>query len=505
MRWRCSTWGAPVSEWLNDMDYDIIICFETHVELNTATKLFCDCRVLYDASPNSQICPVCTGQPGALPVLNKKAVEYSIRAGLALNCNINSQSRFARKNYFYPDLPKGYQISQYERPFCEDGHLEIICDDGKSKKIGIKRIHLEEDAGKLVHSSDSLEGSEFSLVDYNRSSVPLLEIVCDHEKNPMRSINEARAYLEKLKQTLKYIGISDCMLEKGQFRNDVNVSIRPKGEKTFGNRAEIKNMSSFRFIVEALEYEIKRQSGILDVGGKVDQETRLFDEANKTTLPMRSKENAPDYRYFPDPDLVEVEIDREFISRVEKDIPELPDQKLNRIMDQFELPKNDAIILTRDKAVSDFFGACAPLCEDIRRLSNWIIKELFRLLNDASAKIEDCRVSPEDFSHLINLISKGHITEGIGRTVLDEMFKCGKHPDSIIEKKGLKPLSDMGRLGVIIDEVMAENPKVVEKISAGESKPIDFLIGQVMKKAKGKADARKVKELIYTRLGDRLQ
>jgi aspartyl-tRNA(Asn)/glutamyl-tRNA(Gln) amidotransferase subunit B len=489
-----------VNAWLTDMDYDIIICFETHVELNTVTKLFCDCRVLYDASPNSQICPICTGQPGALPVLNKKAVECAIRAGLALNCTINMESRFARKNYFYPDLPKGYQISQYERPFCEDGHLEIICDDGKTKKVGIKRIHLEEDAGKLVHSSDSLEGSEFSLVDYNRSSVPLLEIVCDHQQNPMRSINEARAYLEKLRQTLKYIGISDCMLEKGQFRNDVNVSIQPKGEKAFGNRAEIKNMSSFRFIVDALEYEIKRQSGILDGGGKVDQETRLFDEATKTTLPMRSKENAPDYRYFPDPDLVEVEIDREFISRVEKDIPELPDQKLNRIMEQFKIPKNDAMILTKDKAVSDFFGACAPLCEDKRRLSNWIIKELFRLLNDASVKIEDCMVTPANFSPLINLIARGDITEGIGRTVLEEMFESGQHPDSIIEEKALKPLSDMGRLGMIMDVVIAENPKVVEKISAGESKPIDFLIGQVMKKTKGKADARKVKELIHEKL-----
>ncbi|SPD72840.1 Aspartyl/glutamyl-tRNA(Asn/Gln) amidotransferase subunit B [uncultured Desulfobacterium sp.] len=482
------------------MIYDVIICFETHVELKTQTKLFCDCKVAYDAPANSRICPVCTGQPGALPVLNKKAVEFAIRAGLALNCTINHKSRFARKNYFYPDLPKGYQISQYELPFCENGFLEITSDDGNSKKVGIKRIHLEEDAGKLVHSSESLDESDYSLVDYNRSSVPLLEIVCDHDQNPLRSVREARAYLEKMRQTLRYIGISDCMLEKGQFRNDVNVSIRPKGEKTFGNRAEIKNMSSFRFITEALEYEIKRQTEILDAGGCIDQETRLFDESVKTTFPMRSKENAPDYRYFPDPDLVEVEIDREFISLVEKEIPELPEQKLKRIMEQFNIPKGDAIILTKDKAVSDFFGACAPLCDDKRRLSNWIIKELFRLLNNSSAKIEDCTVSPENFSHLINLIARGEITEGIARAVLEEMFQTGKKPESIIDGKGLRPLSDIRSLGPILDEVMAENQKVVEKISAGDTKPMDFLIGQVMRKSKGKADARKVKELVQQRL-----
>jgi len=482
------------------MDYDIIICFETHVELNTETKLFCDCSVQYDALPNSQVCPVCTGQPGALPVLNKKAVEYAVRAGLALNCTINRESRFARKNYFYPDLPKGYQISQYERPFCENGYLEITGDDGQPYSVGIKRIHLEEDAGKLVHSSDSFEASEYSLVDYNRSSVPLLEIVCDHERNPLRSIQEARTYLEKLKQILKYIGISDCMLERGQFRCDVNVSLRPKGSRVFGNRAEIKNMSSFKFIMDALEYEIQRQSGVIEAGREVDQETRLFDEGTKTTQSMRSKENAPDYRYFPDPDLVEIEIDREFIREIEQSIPELPDQKLNRIIEQYGIQKNDAVILTKEKAVSDFFGACALLCQDRKKLSHWIIKELFKLLNDSSSKIEDCRITPENFSQLINLITRGEITESIGRTVLEEMFGTGAGPESIIEEKGLRPLSDMGLLGDIINEVIAENPGVVEKISAGESKPIDFLIGQVMKKTRGKADAKVVKDLIYQKL-----
>lgn len=482
------------------MDYDFIICFETHVELKTKTKLFCDCLVKYDASPNRNICPVCTGQPGALPVLNKKAVEYSIRAGLALNCTINRHSRFARKNYFYPDLPKGYQISQYELPFCENGYLEITADDGKPYRVGIKRIHLEEDAGKLVHSSDSFEESEYSLVDYNRSSVPLLEIVADHERNPLRSIHEARSYLEKLRQILKYIEISDCMLEKGQFRCDVNISIRPKGSPEFGNRAEIKNMSSFRFMMDALEYEIKRQSEILESGGRIDQETRLFDEQKKITLPMRSKEDAPDYRYFPDPDLVEVKIDDDFIEKIESTMPELPDQKQNRLIADYDIRKEDALILTRDREISDFFAACAPLCEDTRKLSHWIIKELFKLLNESSLLIEQCAVRPRHFSGLVNLISKEEITETIGRTVLEEMFRTGEGPESIIHEKGLKPIQDTDALEKILDEVVAENPDVVAQIKGGVTKPADFLIGQTMKKTRGKADPKIVRKLINEKL-----
>ena len=482
------------------MEYDIIICFETHVELKTKRKLFCDCPVKYDAPPNSQVCPVCTGQPGALPVLNKKAVEYTIRAGLALNCDINRYSRFARKNYFYPDLPKGYQISQYERPFCENGYLEITGDDSRPYAVGIKRIHLEEDAAKLVHSSSSFEESDYSLVDYNRSSVPLLEIVADHERNPLRSVKEARAYLEKLRQILRYIEISDCMLEKGQFRCDVNISIRPKGTKRFGNRAEIKNMASFRFIMDALQYEIKRQAEVLEAGGQVDQETRLFDEEKRITLPMRSKEDAPDYRYFPDPDLVELEIDQDFMQNIERGLPELPDQKLNRLIEEFGINKQDALILTEDKNVSDYFGACAGLCQDRRKLSHWIIKELFKLLNEASLPIQECRVSPESFSQLINLITKGDITESIGRTVLEEMFETGGSPNSIIDEKGLKPIQDTDLLVKILDEVISENPEAVGQIRKGLTKPIDFLIGQVMKKTSGRANPKKAGELLRKRL-----
>ena len=477
------------------MEYEYIICFETHVELNTDTKLFCGCRVSYDSPPNSRICPVCTGQPGALPVLNKKAVEHAIKAGLALNCRINTFSRFARKNYFYPDLPKGYQISQYELPFCEDGYLEITGDDGKPYRVGIKRIHLEEDAGKLMHSADGA-GESYSLVDYNRSGVPLLEIVTDHERNPMRSLQEARSYLEKLKQILKYIQISECMMEKGQLRCDVNISIRPKRSAEFGNRAEIKNMSSFRFITEALEYEMKRQKDLLESGAEVKQETRLFDEEKKITLPMRSKEDAPDYRYFPDPDLMEVKIDQDFIARVEKSMPELPDQQLNRMIEQHGIVKSDAVILTKDKAVSEYFTACALICEDKRRLGNWIIKELFKLLNDASVSIPSCPVRPENFARLIELISKGVITEAIGRTVLSEMFITGKGPDSVIEEKGLKPIGDDDTLMRAIEETIKENPGAAAQIKAGEIKPVDFLLGRVMKKTGGKADPKKARELI---------
>ena len=478
------------------MEYELIICFETHVELNTGSKLFCECPVKYNAEPNSAICPVCTGQPGALPVLNKKAVEYSVKAGLALNCRINRFSRFARKNYFYPDLPKGYQISQFELPFCENGYLEITGDDGQPYQVGIKRIHLEEDAGKLVHSSDSFDEADYSLVDYNRSSVPLLEIVTDHEHNPMRSLTEAKTYLEKLRQTLKYIGISECAMEKGQLRCDVNISLRKKGAQEFGNRAEVKNMSSFKFIMDALEYEIQRQKEIIDSGKEVKQETRLFDEIRKITLPMRSKEDAPDYRYFPDPDLLEVEIDEDFVARVTDIMPELPDQKLAMIIEKFNIPKNDAVTLTKDREVSDYFLTCIETCEDNRRLGNWIINELFRYLNDASISITECPVKPEDMSRLINLIVKGDLTETIAKKVLSEMFSTGKDPDRIVEEKDLKPVSDDSLIDNILDEVSEENPEAISQIKAGETKPIDFLLGKVMSKTKGKANPKAVREMI---------
>jgi aspartyl-tRNA(Asn)/glutamyl-tRNA(Gln) amidotransferase subunit B len=482
------------------MDFDIIIGFETHVELKTETKLFCDCAVSYDAPPNSRICPVCTGQPGALPVLNRKAVQFAVRAGLSLNCVVNRRCRFARKNYFYPDLPKGYQISQYESPFCQNGYLEIPGYDGKPYAVGIKRVHLEEDAGKLVHSSSSFEASDYSLVDYNRASVPLLEIVTDHERNPVRSVQEARTYLEKLRQMLRYIEISDCIIEKGQFRCDVNISLRSKGSDTYGNRAEIKNMASLRFIMDALEYEIQRQSDILRSGGGLRQETRLFDERKKITLPMRSKEDAPDYRYFPDPDLLEIDLDQEFIEKIREKMPELPDQKVDRLIEEYGIPKSDVLILTKDKSVSDYFVACAHLCEDRKRLSRWIIKELFTLLKKSSTTMDKCPVAPADFSRLVQLVSQGEITDRMGRTILEEMFERRVSPDAVIEEKELKPIHDLSALEEAVAAVLAENPDVVAKIKQGNKKPVDYLIGQVMKKTHGKAQPKDLGRLIKKKL-----
>ncbi len=482
------------------MEYETIIAFETHVELKTKTKLFCDCLVEFEAPPNSRICPVCTGQPGALPVLNKKAVKYAVRAGLAMHCTTNRHARFARKNYFYPDLPKGYQISQYERPLCENGFLEIVDDHDQPYAVGIKRIHLEEDAGKLVHSADSFEESDYSLVDYNRSSVPLLEIVTDHERNPLRSLNEARTYLEKLRQILIYTGVSDCVIERGQFRCDVNVSIRPQGSSEFGNRSEIKNMASFKSIMDALEYEVKRQEAVVRSGKPLLQETRLFDEVKRITLPMRSKEDAPDYRYFPDPDLVELEIDQAFVENILDAMPELPDQKVNRLIEDYGISRKDVLVLTKDKAVSDFFESCAAYCDDRKRLCNWMIKDLFKLLNEASTSIKDCPVTPKDFSVLINMIAKGEITDQIGRTILEIVFETGREPEAIIEERGLRPIQDTELLEAVLDEVIAENPEIVVQITAGETKPIDFFIGQVMKKTSGKANPKKVRELIQEKL-----
>lgn len=482
------------------MDYEIIICFETHVELKTATKLFCGCAVKGDQPPNSQVCPVCTGQPGALPVLNRRAVEFCVRTGLALNCSINRHSRFARKNYFYPDLPKGYQISQYERPFCENGVLEIVGDDGKPYPVGIKRIHLEEDAGKLMHVAGAKDAPGHSLVDFNRACVPLLEIVGDHERNPLRSVKEARSYLEKLRQILQYIDVSDCSMEQGQFRCDVNISLRPKGVRTFGNRTEIKNMSSFKFITEALEYEIKRQLEILEGGRENPQETRLFDESQKVTLLMRSKEDAPDYRYFPDPDLVEVEIFDEEIDRIRASLPELPDHRVQRLIAEYHLPQNEVLVLTKDRAVADYFSAAATHCRDSRKLVYWIIQALFQLLNEAGQSIAECKIPPKHLAELINLISDGGITEKIGQDVLAEMFTSGEPPEKIIAAKNLKPIQDSNVLAEKLDEIIAQNPEVVAKIRQGETKLVNFIVGQVMKATRGQANPQILNELVRDRL-----
>ncbi len=482
------------------MEHEVIICFEVHAELGTRTKLFCGCPNDPSAPPNTHICPVCTGQPGALPVLNRRAVEYCVRAGLALNCEINTNARFARKNYFYPDLPKGYQISQYERPFCENGSLVIDGDDGRPYPVGIRRIHLEEDAGKLMHSAESLEAADFSLVDFNRASVPLIEIVADHTHNPLRSVREARAYLEKLRQVLRYIGVSECSMEKGQLRCDVNVSLRPPGSDGYGPRAEIKNMASFRFVTEALEHEVRRQSELLLAGRAVPQETRLFDEERRITLPMRSKEDAPDYRYFPEPDLVEIHLDRVAVEDVRHSMPELPDDRVTRLVRDLGVPPEEASVLTRDRAVSDFFDQCVPLCEDVKRLSRWIIKDLFRCLNQSGLDPSECPVRPEAFSRLVNLVAEAEVTEQAARALLDDMFRTGRSPDALVEEKGLRSIRDGETLSRVVDDVLGEHPGVAAKIRGGRPEPINFLVGMVMKKTSGRADAGRVRALLEERL-----
>jgi aspartyl-tRNA(Asn)/glutamyl-tRNA(Gln) amidotransferase subunit B len=482
------------------MDYDVIIGFEIHAELKTDTKLFCDCEVTYGAPQNTHICPLCTGQPGSLPVLNKKAVEFCVRAGLAMNCSINRYSLFARKNYFYPDLPKGYQISQYELPLCENGYIIINGDDGEAYPVGIKRIHLEEDAGKLVHSSESISTSEYSLIDYNRSGIPLIEIVTDHTTNPMRSVKEARNYLEKIRQILRYIEVSDCTIEKGQFRCDVNISLKKKGSPSYSNRAEIKNMTSFKFISEALEYEIKRQSKLLKEGKKIEQETRLYNEEKKITLPMRSKEDAPDYRYFPDPDLIELELEKEFIDKIRKTNPVLPDELLNLITEKYKVSQEDAYLLARNKEIANFFTECAPHSTDNKKLARWIINNLLKHLEDNALTIESVKIEPKDFAVLINLIVKGEITDRVGKTVLEEMISSGKSPEVIINEKGLKPIEDTKELNKFVDDAFNAHPEIIEQLKSGETKAVNVLIGQVMRSSKGKANANKLRELILERI-----
>jgi aspartyl-tRNA(Asn)/glutamyl-tRNA(Gln) amidotransferase subunit B len=366
--------------------------------------------------------------------------------------------------------------------------------------VGIRRIHLEEDAGKLVHVVGSGGEAEGCLVDYNRSSVPLLEIVTDHTRRPLRSAREARTYLEKLRQTLQYIDVSKCLLERGQFRNDVNVSVRPRGCQTFGNRAEIKNMSSFRFIMEAIEHEIVRQTEVLEAGGEVDQETRLFDEAQRVTRPMRSKEDAPDYRYFPDPDLVTVDIDEALIRQLEATLPELPSARLSRLIEEHGIARADALLLTRQRPISEFFLACAGLCTDTRRLGHWITKELFTLLKSASISVQGSELSPERFSALVNLVSAGTLTERIARAVLREMLETKASPDDIVEAKGLAPIDDVKRLSRMVDDVLRANPRPADQVRAGDDRPLNFLVGQVMKASEGKAQPQRVRELILSRI-----
>ncbi|HML77186.1 Asp-tRNA(Asn)/Glu-tRNA(Gln) amidotransferase subunit GatB [Geobacter sulfurreducens] len=477
------------------MNYQAVIGLEVHVQLKTDTKIFCGCSTKFGAAPNSQTCPVCLGMPGVLPVLNKKVVEFAIRAGLATNCRIASRSVFARKNYFYPDLPKGYQISQYELPICQNGHLDIEV-DGQVKRIGITRIHMEEDAGKLVHADVPGLGSG-SGVDLNRACTPLLEIVSEPD---IRSADEAVAYLRKLHQIVVYLGICDGNMEEGSFRCDANVSVMPVGSTTFGTRTETKNVNSFRFVKQAIEHEIERQIELIEEGGKVVQETRLFDPNTGETRSMRGKEEAHDYRYFPDPDLVPLVISNDWVEDTRLSLPELPDARRSRYRSELGLSDYDAEVLTATREMAEYFEACLAAGAPAKGAANWVMGEVTRALNEAGTGIAECPVTPVRLTALLQLIEKGTISGKIAKTVFDEMWQSDKTPEAIVEEKGLVQVSDTGEIEKIIDEIMAANMGQVEEFRGGKEKVFGFFVGQVMRASKGKANPAVVNDLLMKKL-----
>ena len=476
------------------MKYEAVIGLEVHAQLQTKTKIFCGCETRFGEDANTRTCPVCIGMPGVLPVLNRKAVEYIVKTGLATHGTVSPSSRFARKNYFYPDLPKGYQISQYELPIIEGGYVELVI-AGNVKRIGITRIHLEEDAGKNLHQS----AGNASLVDLNRAGTPLMEIVSEPD---IRTAEEASEYLKKLRSILRYIEVSDADMEKGNFRCDANVSIRPVGVKEFGTRAEIKNVNSFKFVQKAIEYELKRQAQILDEGGRVVQETRLFDSTKGVTFPMRSKEEAHDYRYFPEPDLVPIKISAETIEELRKSIPELPDAKRERFARDYGLPEYDADMLTQSRAMANYFEEATRLSNQPKTVSNWMMGELMRLLNADGKELEDSPIRPDRLAGLIKMIDNGVISIKIAKTVFEEMYRNGKDAEAVVQEQGLVQVSDTGAIETIIDEVIKANPGQAAEYKAGKDKLFGFFVGQVMKASKGKANPDVVNQLLKKKLSE---
>jgi aspartyl-tRNA(Asn)/glutamyl-tRNA(Gln) amidotransferase subunit B len=478
--------------------YEAVIGLEVHAQMLTETKIFCRCSTKFGSEPNTQTCPVCIGMPGVLPVLNKKALEFTIKTGLAMNCAISSYSRFARKNYFYPDLPKGYQISQYELPICEKGHVEIVV-DGVIKKIGITRIHMEEDAGKNIHESalPKAGGGNYSFVDLNRTGVPLMEIVSEPD---ITRPGEAVEYMKKLRAILRYLGVCDGNMEQGSLRCDANVSVRPVGQEGFGVKAEIKNLNSFKFVEKALEYEIERQIKILKEGGKIIQETRLWNAERGMTESMRTKEEAHDYRYFPEPDLVPIMTDRQWIDEIKKSLPELPDAKRERFVSEHRLPEYDADLMTSEKSLADWFEEAVHLGGQPKAVSNWIMSDLMRLLNTENKSIEESPIKPKQLVDMLRLIENATISGKIAKTVFEEMYKTGRDPESIVKEKGLVQISDAGEIEKIVDDVIVKNPKEVARYRSGEEKLLGFFVGHVMKLTKGKANPQLVNELLKKKL-----
>ena len=487
--------AAPLADAAALAKYEAVIGLEVHVQLATQTKIFCGCPVAVGSAPNTNVCPVCLGLPGALPVLNRQVVELAVRAAASLGCRIEETSVFARKNYFYPDLPKGYQISQYDRPLAVAGAVEIP-GEGGTRRIGVTRVHLEDDAGKSLHEGFS-DSSRFTYVDLNRSGTPLIEIVSEPD---MRSAAEAVAYLEAVKQILEYVAVSDCDMEKGNLRCDANVSVRLKGAPRFGTKAEVKNLNSFRFLKAAVEYEIARQVGVLESGGRVVQETRLYDPASGETASMRSKEDAHDYRYFPEPDLTPLTILAAWRGEILAHTPELPSRRRQRFLEEYGLREYDAGVLTQSRELSDYYEGVVKASGDPKAAANWVMGDLAGLLNESARGIAASPVSAERLGELVALIQRGEINNKLAKEILPKMFASGESAAAIIEREGLKPIADTGALGRLVDEVIAANPKQVEQYRGGKTTVLGFFVGQAMKASRGQADPAVLTALLKERL-----
>jgi len=473
-------------------DYEVVIGLEVHAELATKTKIFCSCPTEFGGEPNTHCCPVCMAMPGALPVLNEKVVEYAVKAGLATNCEISGNSKNDRKNYFYPDLPKSYQISQFDKPLCEKGYVEIDTEEGK-KKIRLTRIHIEEDAGKLNHD----DYGRGSLVDLNRAGVPLIEIVSEPD---IRSVEETDKYLRKLKSILEYIEVSDCKMQEGSLRADVNVSVRKFGQKEYGTRTEMKNMNSFKSITRALEYEIERQIDVIENGGKIEQETLRWDEVSGKTFPMRDKEDAQDYRYFPDPDLGLIKLSKEYIDNIRSNLPELPESRKERYLTEYKLTEKEANILTGSKYLSDFFEKGVKICKNPKAVCNWLLSDIAKILNEKELEPDEIPFTPEHLAELIGLIEKGTISSKIAKDVLEKMFENPESPETIIKKNGWVQISDEGAIKEIVLKIIEANPQSVQDFKSGKEKALGFLVGQAMKETKGKANPQMLNEMFRNNL-----
>jgi aspartyl-tRNA(Asn)/glutamyl-tRNA(Gln) amidotransferase subunit B len=473
-------------------EYEVIIGLEVHAELSTKTKIFCNCKTAFGGAPNTQTCPICMAMPGTLPVLNEKVVEYAVKAGLATNCKISRDSKNDRKNYFYPDLPKAYQISQFDKPLCYEGYIEIDNSEGK-KKIGLTRIHIEEDSGKLNH--DELGGG--TLVDLNRAGVALIEIVSEPD---LRSPEEVEQYLKKLKSILEYIEVSDCKMQEGSLRADVNVSVRKIGENKFGTRTEMKNMNSFRSITRAIEYEAQRQIDVIENGGKIYQETLRWDDVSGKTFSMRDKEDAQDYRYFPDPDLVAIKLSEQYIENIKNNLPELPESRKKRYLEEYKLSEKDAKLITSSKYLSNLFEEASKISGNSKAVNNWIISDISRILNETETDPIEIPFDSKQLAKLVILIDKGTISSSIGKKVLEELFENPRDPEKIIEEKGWVQISDESAIKEVVNKILETNPQSIVDYKAGKDRALGFLVGQAMKETKGKANPQMLNKMFLEEL-----